>query len=102
MVSATGRHTDQPDNTATALALQLLEEYQAKRLGVYRVPHAKASAFFEPDLDHCPKYNKAATIDDKKRTLGYLKDFARGSLAAICEPENDRELSRFTEGHAIG
>lgn len=57
-------------------AVQLLEEYQAKRLGIYRVPYKKASAFFEPYLSHCKKYNKAATIDDKKRTLGYFKEQA--------------------------
>ena len=34
--------------TRKAHALQLLEEYQAKRLGIYRVPHKKASAFFDP------------------------------------------------------
>ena len=33
--------------TRKAQALQLLEEYLAKRLGIYRVPHKKASAFFE-------------------------------------------------------
>ena len=33
--------------TRKAHALQLLEEYQAKRLGIYRVPHKRASAFFE-------------------------------------------------------
>lgn len=59
--------------TRKTLALQLLEEYQAKRLGIYRVPHKKASAFFEPYLAHCKRYNKAATIEDKERTLGYFK-----------------------------
>lgn len=62
--------------TRKAHALQLLEEYQAKRLGIYRVPHKKVSDFFEPYLDHCKKYNKASTIDDKERTLGYFKDQA--------------------------
>ena len=56
-----------------AHALQLLEEYQARRLGIYRVPHKKASAFFAPYLEHCKKYNKASTIEDKERTLGYFK-----------------------------
>lgn len=59
--------------TRKGIALQLLEEYQSKRLGVYRVTHKKVSAFFEPYLAHCEKYNKAATIDDKKRTLDYFK-----------------------------
>src|SRR6266545_4817906 len=62
--------------TRKAHALQLLEEYQAKRLGIYRVPHKRASAFFEPYLEHCKKYNKASTIDDKERTLGYFKEQA--------------------------
>jgi hypothetical protein len=62
--------------TRKAHALQLLEEYLAKRLGIYRVPHKKVSSFFEPYLTHCRKYNKASTIEDKERTLGYLKEQA--------------------------
>jgi hypothetical protein len=57
-------------------ALQLLEEYQAKKLGIYRVPHKKVSDFFEPYVAHCKKYNKASTIDDKQRTLGFFKNQA--------------------------
>jgi integrase len=55
-------------------ALQLLEEYQAKKLGICRVPHKRVSYFFEPYLTHCKKYNKASTIDDKQRTLGFFKE----------------------------
>ena len=62
--------------TRKAQALQLLEEYLAKRLGIYRVPHKKASAFFEAYIAHCRKYNKASTIEDKERTLGYFKEQA--------------------------
>ena len=62
--------------TRKALALQLLEEYLAKRLGIYRVPHKKASAFFDAYIAHCRKYNKASTIEDKERTLGYFKEQA--------------------------
>src|SRR5436190_12283498 len=54
-------------------ALQLLEEYQAKRLGIYRVVHKRASDFFQPYLTHCKKYNKGTTIEDKERTLGFFK-----------------------------
>src|SRR5438067_1476723 len=54
-------------------ALQLLEEYQAKRLGIYRVVHKRAADFFQPYLTHCKKYNKATTIEDKERTLGFFK-----------------------------
>src|SRR5438128_12199652 len=56
-----------------AHALQLLEEYQAKRIGIYRVVHKRASDFFEPYLAHCKKYNKVTTIEDKKRTLNFFK-----------------------------
>jgi hypothetical protein len=59
--------------TRKAHALQLLEEYQAKRIGIYRVVHKRASEFFEPYIAHCRKYNKATTIDDKKRTLNFFK-----------------------------
>jgi site-specific recombinase XerD len=62
--------------TRKQYASQLLEEYQAKRLGIYRVPHKRVSDFFEPYLTHCKKYNKASTIDDKKRTLGYFQEHA--------------------------
>jgi site-specific recombinase XerD len=58
------------------LAVQLLEEYQAKKLGISRVPHKRASEFFEKYLAHCKGYNKASTIDDKQRTLGYFKEQA--------------------------
>lgn len=57
-------------------ALQLLEEYQAKKLGIYRVPHKKISDFFEPYIVHCKKYNKVSTIDDKQRTLEFFKEQA--------------------------
>lgn len=60
--------------TRKAHALQLLEEYLAKRLGIYRVPHKRASAFFDAYIAHCRKYNKASTIEDKERTLGYFKE----------------------------
>src|SRR4051794_10249236 len=59
-----------------AQASQLLEEHLAKRLGIYRVPHKKVSAFFEPYFARCRKYNKASTIEDKERTLGYFKEQA--------------------------
>jgi site-specific recombinase XerD len=62
--------------TRKAYALELLEEYQAKRLGVYRVVHKRASEYFEPYLAHCRKYNKVTTIGDKKRTLNYFKEQA--------------------------
>ena len=32
--------------TRKAYAQQLLEEYQAKRLGIYRVPHKRVSSIF--------------------------------------------------------
>src|SRR6266481_3504645 len=55
---------------------QLLEEFQAKQLGVYRVPRKRVDAFVEPYLTHCKKFNKATTIDDKERTLNAFKDQA--------------------------
>jgi hypothetical protein len=57
-------------------ALQLLDEYQAKRLGIYRVVHKRASDYFEPYLTHCKKYNKATTLEDKQRTLNFFKEQA--------------------------
>jgi site-specific recombinase XerD len=57
-------------------ALQLLEEYQAKRLGIFRLVHKRVSQFFEPYLAHCRKYNKATTIEDKERTLEFFKEQA--------------------------
>ena len=60
--------------TRKAYALELLEEYQAKRLGLYRVVHKRASDFFEPYLAHYRKYNKDTTIEDKKRTLIFSKN----------------------------
>jgi len=62
--------------TRRAYALQLLEEYQAKRLGIYHVPHKKASAFFDAYLEHCRKYNKESTVEDKARTLNFFKEQA--------------------------
>jgi site-specific recombinase XerD len=62
--------------TRKAYAEQLLEEYQAKRLGIYRVPHKRVDAFIEPYLTHCNKFNKATTIDDKRRTLNSFKEQA--------------------------
>ena len=60
--------------TRKGYAEQLLEEYQVKSLGIFRVPHKKVSTFFDPYLARCKTYNKASTIEDKKRTLGYFKD----------------------------
>jgi integrase len=57
-------------------ASQLLEEYQADRLGVYRIAHKRVSDFFEPYLEHCRKYNKAGTIAEKRRTLRFFKEQA--------------------------
>jgi integrase len=48
----------------------------AKRLGIFRLVHKRASEFFEPYLAHCKKYNKATTIEDKERTLGFFKEQA--------------------------
>jgi site-specific recombinase XerD len=59
-----------------AYAQQLLEEHQAKRLGIYRVPHKRVDAFVEPYLTRCKKFNKATTIDDKARTLNTFKEQA--------------------------
>jgi site-specific recombinase XerD len=59
--------------TRKAYALELLEDYQAKRLGIYRVVHKRVSEYFEPYLAHCRKYNKATTIEDKERTLNFFK-----------------------------
>lgn len=59
--------------TRKGQALQLLEEYQAKRLGVYRAVHRRASEYLEPYLAHCRKYNKDTTIEDKERTLNFFK-----------------------------
>ncbi len=53
-------------------ALDLLEELQAKKLGIYRVPHKRIQVFLEPYLTRCRKHNKASTLDDKKRTLEYF------------------------------
>jgi len=62
--------------TRKAYAMELLEEYQAKRLGIHRVVHKRASDFFEPYLEHCKKYNKDTTIEDKDRTLNFFKEQA--------------------------
>jgi integrase len=73
------RHGSQRESLQTtrkAYALQLLEEYQAKRLGIYHVARKRVSSYFEPYLDYCRKYNKATTIDDKKRTLNLFKEQA--------------------------
>jgi integrase/recombinase XerD len=56
-----------------AYASQLLEEYQAKRLGIFRLVHKRVSQFFEPYIAHCKKYNKPTTIEDKERTLAFFK-----------------------------
>lgn len=69
------RHGDQLislKTTRKAYALQLLEEYQAKRLGVYRVAHRRVENYVKPYLEYCRKHNKASTLDDKKRTLNYF------------------------------
>lgn len=59
--------------TRRGFALQLLEEYQAKRLGIHHVVHKRASDFFEPYLARSRKYNKAITVADKERTLNQFK-----------------------------
>src|SRR5215475_4075662 len=53
---------------------QLLEEFQAKALGIYRVPRKRVDVFIDPYLTHCKKFNKETTIDDKKRTLNAFKE----------------------------
>ena len=73
LVHPAQRETDLPQHGRKAYAQQLLEEYQAKSLGIYRVPNRRVSAFVEPYLDYCVKHNKATTIDDKKRTLENFK-----------------------------
>lgn len=50
-------------------AQQLLEDYQAKALGIYRVPKKRLRDLVTPYLTRCASYNKATTLDDKKRTL---------------------------------
>jgi len=62
--------------TRKQYALQLLEEYQAKRLGIYRVAHKRVQEFIEPYLAYCRKHNKATTVDDKERTLNYFSEQA--------------------------
>ncbi|MGH7794104.1 MAG: hypothetical protein ACREQ2_04260, partial [Candidatus Binatia bacterium] len=62
--------------TRKVAAEQLLAEYQAKRLGIYRVVHKRASDLYEAYLAHCKMYNKATTIEDKKRTLNFFKQQA--------------------------
>ena len=62
--------------TRKQYALQLLEEYQAKRLGIYRVARKRVQEFVEPYLAYSQKHNKATTVDDKERTLSYFIDQA--------------------------
>jgi integrase len=57
-------------------AEQLLQEYQAKRLRVFRIVKRRVSEYFDPYLAHCVKYNKASTVEDKKRTLNFFKEQA--------------------------
>jgi hypothetical protein len=45
---------------------QLLEECQAKQLGIYLVPRKRLDAFIERYLTRCKKFNKPTTIDDKE------------------------------------
>lgn len=59
--------------TRRAYALQLLEDYQARRLGIYRTPHKRLGDLIDAYLARARQYNKATTIDDKKRTLAYFK-----------------------------
>src|SRR5215510_10008338 len=55
---------------------QLLEEFAAKQLGIYRVPRKRMDAFVEAYLSHCKKFNKETTIEDKERTLNAFKEQA--------------------------
>jgi len=57
-------------------AEQLLQEYQAKRLRVFRIVNRRVSEYFDAYLAHCVKYNKATTVEDKKRTLNFFKEQA--------------------------
>ncbi len=69
------RHKGNLNSLGTPLkgqALDLLEELQAKKLGIYRVPHKRIQVFLEPYLTRCRRHNKAITLDDKKRTLEYF------------------------------
>jgi hypothetical protein len=59
--------------TKKGAASQLLEDYQAKRLGIFRLVHKRVSQFFEPYLAHSGKYNKETTTEDKERTLRFFK-----------------------------
>src|SRR5262245_44510496 len=62
--------------TKKGWADQLLEEFAAKQLGIYRVPRKRVDAFIEPYLTRCKKFNKETTLDDKKRTLNAFQEQA--------------------------
>ena len=71
-----------------AYAEQLLQEYQAKRLGVFRVVNRRVSDYFEPYLTHCRKYNKVSSVEDKERTLNFFKEQAGDPWI----PQIDRDM----------
>lgn len=75
-----GRLEFSTDTPKKGLAQEICDDYFRKKVGVYHAPNRALSHFIPKYLEHCKRINKPSTIEDKTRTLGLFREFAKDAL----------------------
>ena len=80
---------------------QLLQDYIRKRLGIYRTPVKKISAFKEAYLEEARQVNKASTVEDKVRTLEFFINQANDPLVGQVSPKTIQGYLTWRKGNGV-
>lgn len=87
--------------TRKGYADQLLQDYIRKRLGIYRTPVKKISAFEEAYLGEARQVNKASTVEDKTRTLKFFIKQANDPLVGQVSTKTIRAYLTWRKANGV-
>ena len=80
---------------------QLLVEYIRKNLGIVKTPAKKVSAFKEGYLEEARQVNKAATVEDKVRTLKFFITQANDPLLGQVSGKTIHAYLAWRKGNGV-
>jgi integrase len=83
-----GRKRISTGTTRRVLAERVLHDYYLRGKGIAVNSHETLESYLESYLGHSERFNKPATVDDKRRTLEYFCAAIGGIPVAACSSRN--------------
>jgi integrase len=89
-----GRQRISTGQTNQILAKKVLEAHYLRGWGIQTNSRESVGSYVEGYIEHCRRFNKASTVDDKERTLRYFVESYGQGIVAGCQ---GLHVSRYLE-----